>query len=470
MLFSSISFLYFFLPIILLLYGAATYLHKGQNLVLLAASLVFYAWGEPIYVLLMLVQITLTYIFSRIMNTKQGILNKIVYSLAIFIPLLSLGIFKYAGIPNLALPIGISFYTFQLVSFVADVHRGEVKPPKRWSDFAAYVTFFPQLIAGPIVRYSDVEADLLCVRAEKVRISDSEEMTQGVLRFLTGMAKKVLIANVLGEFVEQASLSELGQRTIALSWAYAAAVALQLYFDFSGYSDMAIGLGKLFGFHFPENFRYPFISKSMTEFWRRWHITLGSWFRDYVYIPLGGNRVPMYRWIINIAIVWALTGIWHGAGLNFLLWGLFFGVLLVLEKLFANIFNLNAQSKSDQKSTLLCNICRHIYVIVGIMISFLIFHGENMHIIGADIVSLWKVNGTANEACDYLLRNIVGILAISCIGATPIPAMLINALCRRLKGKWQLTLLQGITALVLLLLCTAYLIDGSFNPFLYFRF
>lgn len=441
-----------------MLYGAASVIcpkstgHTLQNLVLCMMSCLFYAWGEPYYIFLMLVQILIVYGLSLIMERKQEKrAGTIAYLLAILFPLSSLFYFKYSGIKNLTLPIGISFYTFQLVSYAIDVRRRVVKPPKSLLTFMTYVTFFPQLIAGPIVRYSDMEREL----TERTRTN--QDMADGIVRFSVGLAKKVLLANVLGEFVQEAS--QIGQRSLALSWGYALAVSLQLYFDFSGYSDMAIGLGHMFGFHFPENFQYPFISKSMAEFWRRWHMTLGAWFRDYVYIPLGGNRVRPARWVLNILIVWTLTGLWHGAGWNFAVWGFYFGILLIVER----AIKING-------SSIFCKVLQHAYVVVGILISFLIFHEENMDHAWLAITSLWKIPASVDEACGYLLRNRLGILALGIIGATPLPRILWGKLCTWMNREWMIRSIQGVAVLVLMVLCTAYLIDGSFNPFLYFRF
>ncbi len=321
MLFSSITFLYFFLPATIFLYFASP--QKGRNLVLLVMSLLFYAWGEPVYVLLMLAQIAVSYALLWLVDRyRERRAGGIFYILSVLLPFMALFYFKYFNFfmdtvfgirtKTIALPIGISFYTFQIASYCVDVYRGRVERQKNIVTYAAYVTLFPQLVAGPIVRYSEIERTLTRgAELSHIRMN----FGNGMVRFAVGLGKKVLIANVAGEFVSE--IAALGQRDILLSWAYAAAVAIQIYFDFSGYSDMAIGLGSMLGFDFPENFRYPFISRSVSEFWRRWHITLGAWFRDYVYIPMGGNRVSMPRWIGNVLVVWLFTGLWHGAGWNF---------------------------------------------------------------------------------------------------------------------------------------------------------
>jgi alginate O-acetyltransferase complex protein AlgI len=355
------------------------------------------------------------------------------------------------------LPIGISFYTFQITSYCIDVYYGKVKRQSNFITFAAYVTLFPQLVAGPIVRYSAIEGTLVN-GIDKTKINENFE--RGITRFAIGLGKKVLIANVIGEFVAEAGA--LDSRTIVLSWAYAVAVSLQIYFDFSGYSDMAIGLGAMLGFEFPENFIYPYIAKSISEFWRRWHITLGAWFRDYVYIPLGGNRVCVARWIFNILVVWFFTGMWHGADWNFIVWGLYFAVFLILEKLFRKL-----------GVSIVGKVFGHFYVVLAVMISFLIFNADSLTTAWSDITSLFKVTGILDSdslrECSFILRNRLGILAIGIIGATPLP----KVLWRFCASKMRVTLQQAVTVLyvlALIILCTAYLIDGSFNPFLYFRF
>jgi alginate O-acetyltransferase complex protein AlgI len=419
-------------------------------------SVLFYAWGEPVYVVLMLAQIltsyVLTWLMDIFMNTYNNkIAGRIFYILSVILPFGALFYYKFSPV----LPIGISFYTFQITSYNIDVYYGRVKRQRNFITYAAYVTLFPQLVAGPIVRYADIEKTIVeGLDKDKVR----ENFSRGITRFAIGLGKKVLIANVIGEFVSEAAA--LDQRTIVLSWAYAVAVSLQIYFDFSGYSDMAIGLGAMLGFEFPENFRYPFIAKSISEFWRRWHITLGAWFRDYVYIPLGGNRVSFIRWIFNIFVVWFFTGMWHGAGWNFIVWGLYFAVFLVMEKL------VPIRGKGVVKV-----ILGHIYVVLAIMISFLIFNADSMSGALNDIMSLVRESGVIDSdgirECSFVLRNRIGILLIGIIGATPIPALLWSRAALKIRG---VKLVTGLYVVVLIVLCTAYLIDGSFNPFLYFRF
>ena len=451
MLFSGIPFLYYFLPCVLLLYVAAP--RKLKNAALLLASLIFYAWGEPRLVILMMVTVLSGYILA-LLTEKFPRMKKLFLGLALAIPLGFLGFFKYAnfflenaGLPllNVALPIGISFYTFQILSYNIDVYRGEVPAQKNPIDLAAYISFFPQLIAGPIVRYSDIAAQL------KHRTHSWEKTSVGIRRFIFGLSKKIVIANSLGELCNLFKSAE--NPSVLFHWLYGIAFMLHIYFDFSGYSDMAIGLGKLFGFDFVENFNYPFISKSATEFWRRWHISLGSWFRDYVYFPLGGSRVKKPRMFFNIFLVWMLTGFWHGAAWNFILWGLFFAILLVLEKLCF----LNYLKKSK--------VLSRIYILFAVMLSFILFDATTTGNAFATIGGLFGVN-TSQFACMeslYYLKSYAVIFLIAIIGSTPLP----KRLAEKIK---PLTYLEPIVLAVLLIICTAYLVDGSFNPFLYFRF
>lgn len=490
MLFSSITFLYLFLPFTILLYFLVP--QRARNFILLVMSLLFYAWGEPTYVFLMLGQIVVSYVLLWFVDRFRGRRAAgIFYILSVLLPFAALFYFKYFhffmdtvfGIRTkiIALPIGISFYTFQIVSYCVDVYYGRVERQKNLVTYAAYVTLFPQLVAGPIVRYSEIEYTL----TKGIDFSQLHiKFGQGVARFAVGLGKKVLIANVIGEFV--AEVAALGLRNLALSWAYAIAVSLQIYFDFSGYSDMAIGLGGIFGFSFPENFRYPFISQSVTEFWRRWHITLGAWFRDYVYIPMGGNRVSMSRWILNILVVWLFTGLWHGAGWNFIVWGLLFAVLLVIEKGVGRRFG----SKNISKECILkkdlakaaISILKHGYVIFIILISFLIFHNDRLSDAMADIQALFAQGSHIAQNADsvdravymYVMRNRIVILCIGLIGSTPLPLWVWTKLQQKLQGykigEAIAHVLTGLMVLCVMVLCTAYLIDGSFNPFLYFRF
>ena len=465
MLFSSIPFLYYFLPLVLAVYFLTP--ARFRNAVLLLASLIFYAWGEPKYVLLMLASILSGYGFGLLQERYRGQKGaKLVCGLSVAVSLSFLLYFKYAdfflenfnaatglGVPllRIALPIGISFYTFQIISYTVDVYRGE-PAQKNLIHLAAYVAMFPQLIAGPIVRYSDIAQQL------EHRSHSTALAAEGVRRFRIGLGKKILIANQLGELCSVFRASD--EKSVLFYWLYAVAFALHIYFDFSGYSDMAIGLGKVFGFHFLENFNYPYISASITEFWRRWHISLGTWFRDYVYIPLGGNRVGRARQLLNILVVWMLTGFWHGAAWNFVVWGLMFAVLLIMEKLWL----LKPLSK--------CRPLAHLYVVFFVVISFVIFNAENMGQALSDIGGLFGAGGIPLVSAEavYCLRSFALVLILAVLGATP---LLRNGLVRLSQyptaGK-VLNALEPFTLFVLLLVMTGYLVDGSFNPFLYFRF
>ncbi|MBR3767752.1 MAG: MBOAT family protein [Clostridia bacterium] len=466
MLFSSISFLYFFLPIVLILYLIVPKVLK--NSVLLLSGLVFYAWGEPRYVVIMVISILVGYVFGLLIEKFRGKkLSKVFMILSVCVDLGLLVYFKYVdffienfnavtglGIPllRIALPIGISFYTFQILSYTVDVYRGTVPAQKNPITLGAYISMFPQLIAGPIVRYSDVERELRDRTHTLVKTYD------GIIRFCVGLGKKILIANALGELCETFKATD--EKTVLFYWLYAVAFSLHIYFDFSGYSDMAIGLGKLFGFTFMENFNYPYISKSVTEFWRRWHMSLGQWFRDYVYIPLGGNRVSTLKHLRNIFVVWFLTGFWHGADWNFIVWGLYFAVLLTLEKMWLG--------KYLKKSKVLSRI----YVLFLIVISFVIFNaagmGEAMQYIGG----MFGIGATGIMGAEWLyyLKSYALILVIAAVGATPVPKLLVSKLKDVKAGNIIVSVLSPVFAAAVLILCTAYLVDGSFNPFLYFRF
>ena len=466
MVFSGIPFLYYFLPCALLAYFLAP--KKLKNTVLLLFSLLFYAWGEPRYVLLMGISIVQGYGFGLLVERYKGKKGaKVALGLSVFFSLGMLGYYKYAdffisavngvtglSIPllRIALPIGISFYTFQILSYVVDVYRGQVRAQRNFIDLAAYISMFPQLIAGPIVRYSDIESSL------KQRQHSLASASQGIRRFLTGLGKKVLLANTLGELCSLFRESEAP--SVLFFWVYAVAYTLHIYYDFSGYSDMAIGLGKLFGFHFSENFRYPFISGSITEFWRRWHISLGSWFREYVYIPLGGNRVSTGRWVFNALVVWMFTGLWHGAAWTFVLWGLLFAVLLVLEKLVLAPFL--------EKHKVLARV----YVLPVLLFSFVLFDasnaGEALYRIGA-MLGLQGLPAVSTEAL-YYLKSYALLLGMAALGATPLLQKGIARLREKPLGEKLLNAGEPLFLLALLLLSTAYLVDGSFNPFLYFRF
>ena len=466
MLFSSLTFLYYFLPAVLLCYFLAP--KSWRNAVLLMFSLVFYAWGEPKYVFLMMATIASGYVLGILTEkhreTKKA---KLFLTLAVVIDLAFLAVFKYTdffidsfnaatglSLPllKIALPVGISFYTFQILSYNVDVYRGTVPAQKSLIKLACYVTMFPQLIAGPIVRYSHIEKQL------SHRTYSFDMAAEGISRFVVGLGKKVIIANSMGQLVS--AFQQSGEQTVLFYWLYAIAFSLQIYYDFSGYSDMAIGLGKILGFEFMENFNYPYISRSITEFWRRWHISLGSWFRDYVYIPLGGNRVSPLKWYRNIFVVWLLTGFWHGAAWNFMVWGLYFGIILVIEKFLL--------LKYVEKT----KVVGHVYVLLLVMISFVIFNANNMAEAFKYIGGLFGAGCTGFAAAEslYYLRSYAVLLVLSVVGATPLVKKLFEKL-RKADGRGVLsTAAEMLAGLSLLILCTAYLVDGSFNPFLYFRF
>ena len=462
MLFSSIPFAFYFLPAVLALYFAVPF--RFKNAVLLVFSLVFYAWGEPGYLLLMAVSILLGWLFGLLIGKYRGTARaRLFLVLSVAVSLGLLGWFKYADfavntlnalglnlpLPHVALPIGISFYTFQILSYTIDVYRGDALPQRSLVDFGAYVSMFPQLIAGPIVRYSDVARQL------KHRTHSLEKASLGVRRLLIGLGKKVLIANQLGQLT--VLFRESRQPSVLYVWIYAAAFALQIYFDFSGYSDMAIGLGKIFGFDLLENFNYPFISRSISEFWRRWHMSLGGWFRDYLYIPLGGNRVSRPRWALNLLVVWSLTGLWHGAAWNFVLWGLLFALLLALEKLWLG--------RLMEK---LPGWLVRIPVLAVLLVSFVLFNADSLSQALSDTAGMFGLGGLPLTSADtlYHLRSYGPLLLLAMVGATPLPR---NAV-RRLEGSRVLPWLEPVALCALLLAVTAFLVGGSFNPFLYFRF
>ena len=465
MLFSSISFLYFFIPAIILLYFIAP--KKLKNAVLLLFSLFFYAWGGVKYALLMVLAIALGYVFGLLIERFRGKkISKVFLFLAVASIISFMLYFKYTdffienfnaitglSIPllKIVLPIGISFYTFQIISYVADVYRGE-KAQKNPVNLAAYIAMFPQLIAGPIVRYADVAREL------ETRTHSFTMAGEGTRRFILGLAKKVLIANSMYDLSELIYAAE--EKTVLMYWMYGISIALYIYFDFSGYSDMAIGLGKIFGFHFLENFNYPFISRSATEFWRRWHMSLGSWFRDYLYIPLGGNRVPKWRWLINIFAVWMFTGFWHGASWNFIIWGLFFGVLLVIEKFFL--------LKHLEKS----HVLSRVYILLAVITSFIVFQiptlGEAFTYIGG----LFGAGGIpfASAETFYFLRSYAVLLILALVGSTPLIKHLATKFSTSEKLGKVANVLEPVMLVGLLVVVTAFLVDSSSNPFLYFRF
>ncbi len=461
MLFSGIPFLFYFLPVVLIAYFLVP---RGlKNAVLLLSSLVFYAWGEPKYVFLMLFTIGVYYgcglaIGKCISQSwrRFWLIVSAVTGLAL------LAVFKYADflignvngilgtqlpLLKLALPIGISFYTFQCLSYTVDVYRGNAQVQKNPISFGAYVSLFPQLIAGPIVRYVDVARQL------DHRAHSWDDVALGLRRFLVGLAKKILIANQLGKLTNIFRQSD--EKSVLFYWIYAIAFALHIYFDFSGYSDMAIGLGRVFGFRFIENFNYPYMSRSIGEFWRRWHMSLGSWFRDYVYIPLGGNRVSKGRWVFNILTVWMLTGLWHGAAWNFVLWGLLYAVFLLLEKWVPSLQKLP-------------DIFRRGYVLLVVVLGFVLFNAESLSQAVSDIGGMFGAGNVPFVTTQtlYYLRSYGLLLAAAIVGSTPLVRNLANKISEKPLG----AVLEPALLIVFLLVCCAYLVDGSFNPFLYFRF
>ena len=432
---------------------------------LLIFSLLFYWWGDPKYALVMVFTITFCYfagiLIEKRRNDPKG---KLLLTVSVAVPLGLLALFKYADfllgsvnsltgadIPllKLTLPIGISFYTFQALSYLVDVYRGDAPAQKNFISLATYITLFPQLIAGPIVRYTTVAEDL------SNRTHSLEKVSSGIRRFTVGLGKKVLIANLLGSFC--AAYRESADPSVLFAWVYAVSFALQIYFDFSAYSDMAIGMGNILGFRFLENFNYPFISKSITEFWRRWHISLGSWFRDYVYIPLGGNRVGAKRQIFNILVVWCLTGLWHGANWTFMAWGLYFGILLIVEKLFLK--------KHLEKFPA---VFQHIYVLFFVLISFVLFNADTFTMAKNDLGIMFGLGELPLISDDtiYNLSSYAVLIVVALIGATP----LCKNIFRKIEKNAVVQVIEVLGVGVILILSTAYLVDGSFNPFLYFRF
>ncbi|MBQ4641981.1 MAG: MBOAT family protein [Oscillospiraceae bacterium] len=461
MLFSSNVFLYFYLPIVLMLYYLSP--RKLRNLTLFVVSLIFYGWGEPVYVVLMVATILLNYVFGAWVwkRKAQQKSAKAVLAAGIAANLLILGFFKYAGfvmeslqavlpflsavkVPEITLPIGISFYVFQSMSYIIDVYRDDAPVQKNPITFGTYVTLFPQLIAGPIVRYADVAQQL------QSRRENMTKFASGIRMFVVGLAKKVLLANQMGALWQelQAQPGTLG------AWVGMAAYALQLYFDFSGYSDMAIGLGRMLGFEFLINFDYPYISKSVTEFWRRWHISLSTWFREYVYIPLGGNRKGIKRQILNLLIVWGLTGLWHGASWNFLLWGLYYGILLILEK----VVLLKVLKKTPA-------VVNHLYTMVIVLLGWSLFYFEDMGALGNFLAKAFSLSATPVTGINHILAYLP-LMLVSAIAATPAGVLAYRKIREKSWGQYAAI---GVCA-VLMLLCVAALVSQSYNPFIYFRF
>lgn len=468
MLFSSIVFLFSFLPAVMILYYLL--LVRFRNVILLLASLVFYAWGEPVYLFLMLLSILFNYFsgldIARNLQDKRAAKRSLVFNL--IINLAVLGFFKYEGfvldtlngiLPvhisyhALPLPIGISFYTFQILSYIIDVYRGNVKVQTNLPNFALYVTMFPQLIAGPIVQYADVDEQLASREVSRTKFGE------GSMYFIRGLAKKVLLANTSGMIFTEVSGLAKGNIAVMTAWLGAFAYMFQIYFDFSGYSDMAIGLGKMFGFEFNMNFNYPYVSKSITEFWRRWHISLSSWFRDYVYIPLGGNRVSKIKHIRNLLIVWFLTGLWHGAAWNFVAWGLYYGVILIIEKyLLSPVLDR------------LPDVVRHIYSIVLVVIGWVLFFSSSFGQ-AADYIRVMfgaGAHGFADRESMYLLTSNLILWLILIFGSTPLVHFRYEHMLR--TKKWNTTIINSVVYAALFIVCIAYLVTETYNPFLYFRF
>lgn len=470
MVFSSLTFLFFFLPFALLLYYCSP--RKMKNIVLLAVSLFFYAWGEPIYIFLMIFSAVIDYVHGLLIHknrlrrpsiAKTALISSLVVNIAI------LSFFKYADFLveninlmlgtalsplDLPLPIGISFYTFQTMSYSIDVYRGKIKPQKNPITLALYVTLFPQLIAGPIVRYETIESELANRRFQLDQFAD------GLRYFIIGLGKKVLIANSIGELwftIQNQGLNDLSVLTV---WLGIIAFSLQIYFDFSGYSDMAIGLGKMFGFNFPQNFDYPYISKSVTEFWRRWHMTLGSWFRDYVYFPLGGSRKGKWVTVRNLFIVWGITGLWHGASWNFVLWGLYFGLLIGIEKL--GLLKLLEKLPS---------FLQHIYLIVIIIFSWVLFTFDDFEkgIAYMKVLAGFGTNAFVDTQFLYFLYTNGLLLIIAFIASTPL-LMNMKKKVSSPVGKRTFEIISIGALFFMLVVSTAYLVNDSYNPFLYFRF
>lgn len=468
MLFSSIVFLFTFLPAVMILYYLLPV--RFRNVILLLASLVFYAWGEPVYLFLMLLSILFNYFsgldIARNLQDKRAAKQSLVFNL--IINLAVLGFFKYEGfvldtlngiLPvhisyhALPLPIGISFYTFQILSYIIDVYRGNVKVQTNLPNFALYVTMFPQLIAGPIVQYADVDEQLASREISRTKFGE------GSMYFIRGLAKKVLLANTSGMIFTEVSGLAKDNIAVMTAWLGAFAYMFQIYFDFSGYSDMAIGLGKMFGFEFNMNFNYPYVSKSITEFWRRWHISLSSWFRDYVYIPLGGNRVSKIKHIRNLLIVWFLTGLWHGAAWNFVAWGLYYGVILIIEKyLLSPVLDR------------LPDVVRHIYSIVLVVIGWVLFFSSSFGQ-AADYIRVMfgaGAHGFADRESMYLLTSNLILWLILIFGSTPLVHFRYEHMLR--SKKWNTTIINSVVYAALFIVCIAYLVTETYNPFLYFRF
>lgn len=479
MVFSTPVFLFLFLPLTLLIYYLSP--KKGKNLIILLSGLLFYSWGEPIYVVVMLISTMIDYFAGLIMNKYEG--HKVPRTICLIVSVVMnlglLGVFKYSGfiaeninaiagqqliditnmnffgidfLPMNMLPIGISFFTFQSMSYTIDLYMGNVKVQKNPISFAAFVTLFPQIVAGPIVRYDDVAREL------DDRSITIDLIYDGVIKFIIGLAKKVLIANSIGSLWTTVKAMEMGSVSVLTSWLGILAFTFQIYFDFSGYSDMAIGLGKMMGFNFPQNFDYPYLSKSISEFWRRWHITLGSWFKSYVYFPLGGSRKGMGRTVFNLAVVWFLTGVWHGASWNFILWGSLYGVIIILEKLFLG--------KILDK---LPAAVRMIYTMFFVILGWVLFDTADLGAAGSYIATMFGASGILIDSTALYHLATYGITFVICIiGCTDLPKKAVEFI--RTRSALAINYAGIIVTMGLFILCTAYLVDQTYNPFLYFNF
>ena len=469
MLFSSITFLFMFLPVVLAVYYTVPY--KIKNIVLLLASLFFYAWGEPVYVILMILSILFNYFCGRDIHSyaEDSQRAKLSVAFAVVMNLLILGFFKYYGFlletvnavfstdfsyRELPLPIGISFYTFQALSYILDIYRKKAEPQKNILYFALYISMFPQLIAGPIIRYADIEDQLRRRRINMTKIG------QGAMLFITGLAKKAVIANTAGAVFEGISESPAGSLSALTAWIGVFSYAFQIYYDFSGYSDMALGLGKMFGFEFQKNFDYPYVSKSVTEFWRRWHISLSSWFREYVYIPLGGNRCSVSRNIFNLMVVWTLTGMWHGAAWNFVAWGVYYGVILVMEKY------VWGASLDEMPAAV-----RHIYTGVIVLVGWVFFFSPSL---GYSLRYLLAMIGGGAGIADahgvFLLYTHWLLYLLAVAGASSFGIRVIRSVIRMFRGRAVRTAAASVIYMGIFLTAVAFLVTDTFNPFLYFRF
>ena len=469
MLFSSITFLFLFLPVVLAVYYLVPW--KVKNIALLIASLFFYAWGEPVYVVLMVLSILLNYFCARDIkeNENEPVKAKFNVVFAVAVNLFILGFFKYYGFlldtinavfsteiayRELPLPVGISFYTFQAISYIVDIYRGKAQPQKNILYFALYISMFPQLIAGPIVRYEDIEAQL------KHRRLSLQRLGQGAMYFIIGLAKKTVIANSVGAVFEQISEMPAGSLSVLTAWLGAFSYAFQIYFDFSGYSDMAVGLGKMCGFEFKKNFDYPYISKSVTEFWRRWHISLSTWFREYVYIPLGGNRCSVSRNIFNLMVVWVLTGMWHGAAWNFIAWGVYYGVILVMEKY---VWGASLD--------MLPNPMRHIYTGIMVLVGWVLFFspslGYALRYLGAMIGG---GTGIVDNQGAFLLFGHWLLYLLAVLGSSSLGMRLVNAVPRMARSARAQAAVSVVIYMGIFVISVAFLVTDTFNPFLYFRF